>query len=74
MIFIVEISTVNFLEKQFLDCIVESQLEYGECETIVLSTYYLMLTFWDISIERDLSIVTLLTGVCEIKNIFLKDY
>lgn len=68
--FIVEISRVNFLEKQFLDCIVESQLECGECETTVLPTYYLMLSFWDISIERELSIVTLLTGMCEIKTIF----
>lgn len=62
------ISRVNFLGKQFLECIMESPLEFGECETIIPPIYCLMLICWNTGIERDSSIVAVLTGVYEIRT------
>lgn len=46
----------------------ESLLEFGEYKTIIPLIYCLMVSCWDTGIERDSSIVAVLTGVYEMKR------
>lgn len=45
----------------------ESPFEFGEHETIVLPICCLMFRYWGTGTEMDLSIVTILTGMYEIR-------